>query len=78
MWTEKGANMRYSVNYTGALFTDDKDGVNTFYTDRFEEAVALLRDIVVNYEIDKFAYLKDEEYQCSLYWDEKEKEFYWN
>ncbi len=70
--------MRYSVNYTGALFTDDKDGVNTFYTDRFEEAVALLRDIVVNYEIDKFAYLKDEEYQCSLYWDEKEKEFYWN
>ena len=70
--------MRYSVNYTGALFTDDKDGVNTFYTDRFEEAVALLRDIVVNYEIDKFAYLKDEEYQCSFYWDEKEKEFYWN
>lgn len=70
--------MRYSVNYTGALFTDDKDGVNTFYTDRFEEAVALLRDIVVNYEIDKFAYLKDEEYQCSLHWDEKEKEFYWN
>ena len=51
--------MRYSVNYTGALFTDDKDGVNTFYTGRFEEAVALLRDIVVNYEIDKFAYLKD-------------------
>ena len=70
--------MRYSVNYTGALFVDDKDGVNTFYTDRFEEAVALLRDIVVNYEIDKFAYLKDEEYQCSLYWDEKEKEFYWS
>ena len=69
--------MRYSVNYTGALFTDDKDGVNTFYTDRFEEAIALLGDII-SYKIDLNAYLKDEEYQCSLYWDDKEKEFYWN
>lgn len=69
--------MRYSVNYTGVLFTDDKEGVNTFYTDRFEEAMSLLRDII-NYGIDMMAYLKDEEYQCSLYWDEKEKEFYWN
>lgn len=69
--------MRYSVNYTGVLFIDDKEGVNTFYTDRFKEAMSLLRDII-NYGIDMMAYLKDEEYQCSLYWDEKEKEFYWN
>ena len=69
--------MRYSVNYTGALFIDDKNGVNTFYTDDFDRAMSLLRDII-NYGIDKFAYLKDEEYQCSLYWDEREKEFYWS
>ena len=69
--------MRYSVNYTGALFAWDKNGVNTFYTDDFDAAVSLLRD-VINYRIDMFAYLKDEEYQCSLYWDEREKEFYWN
>ena len=69
--------MRYSVNYTGALFTDDKGGVNTYYTNRFEDAMSLLRDII-NYGIDMMAYLEDEEYQCSLYWDEKEKEFYWN
>lgn len=69
--------MRYSVNYTGALFSDDKEGVNTFYTDDFDAAVSLLRD-VINYGIDMMAYLKDEEYQCSLYWDEREKEFYWN
>ena len=69
--------MRYSVNYTGALFTGDKEGVNTFYADDFDTAMSLLR-YIINYEIDMFAYLKDEEYQCSLYWDEKEKEFYWN
>ena len=69
--------MRYSVNYTGAFFTDDKEGVNTFYTDSFADAIALLSDIL-NYRIDMFAYLKDEEYQCSLHWDENEKEFYWN
>ena len=69
--------MRYSVNYNGALFTDDKEGVNTFYTNSFEDACTLLRDIIA-YKIDLSAYLKDEEYQCSLYWDEKEGEFYWN
>ena len=69
--------MRYSVNYTGALFVNDKEGVNTFYTNQFEEAMSLLR-YIINYGIDMMAYLKDEEYQCSLYWDEKEKEFYWN
>jgi hypothetical protein len=39
--------------------------------------MSLLRDII-NYGIDMMAYLKDEEYQCSLHWDEKEKDFYWN
>ena len=69
--------MRYSVNYKGALSIDDSEGYNTFYTDSFERAMNLLRDIIY-YKIDMNAYLKDEEYQCSLYWDEKEKEFYWN
>ena len=69
--------MRESVNYAGARFIDDKEGVNTFYTDCFEHAMNLLRDII-RYKIDMFAYLKDEEYQCSLYWDEQENEFYWN
>ena len=69
--------MRYSVNYTGALFICDKDSFNCFETDQFEEAIFLLRDII-NYGIDFNAYIRDEEYQVSLYWDNTEKEFYWN
>jgi hypothetical protein len=32
---------------------------------------------IVQSGADVHAYLKDEEYQCSMYWDEKEREFYW-
>ena len=67
--------MRFTVNYSGALFTDDNKSFNTHWTDSFEEAARLLyqlRDCGFN-----DAYLKDEEYQCTLRWDAREKEFVW-
>jgi hypothetical protein len=68
--------MRYSVNYTGALFIDDNEGFNCFETDNFDEAMCILRAII-DHRVDKMAYLKDEEYQCSLYWDDATHEYYW-
>ena len=68
--------MRYTVNYCGAVFTDDANGFNCFETNDFQQAKELLYHIVQN-RADMHAYLKDEEYQCSLRWDEEEKEFYW-
>jgi hypothetical protein len=67
--------MRYSVNYFSPFFVDDKEGVNTHYFVVFEAARDLLYALVQSGLED--AYLKDEEYQCSLHWDNKEKEFYW-
>lgn len=67
--------MRYSVNYFSPFFVDDKDDVNTHYFSLFEAARDLLYNLVQAGLED--AYLKDEVYQCSLYWDSKEMEFYW-
>ena len=67
--------MRYSVNYFSPFFTTDREGVNTHYFSSYEAARNLLYDVVCAGFTD--AYLKDEEYQCSLHWDDKEKEFYW-
>lgn len=67
--------MRYSVNYFSPFFTTDREGVNTHYFSLFETARDLLYILVQAGFED--AYLKDEEYQCSMHWDEKEKEFYW-
>lgn len=69
--------MRYTVNYCGAVFTDDKDGYNCFETNSLREAKELLYHIVQS-GADVHAYIKDEDYQCSLHWDEKEREFYWD
>ena len=68
--------MRYSVNYCGARFVSDSDGVNTHHFSNLRDAVELLGDII-NLGIDMYAYLKDEEYQCTMYWDAEAKEFYW-
>lgn len=67
--------MRYSVNYFSPFFTTDREGVNTHYFVSFEAARDLLYDVVRAGLTD--AYLKDEEYQCSLHWDGDAKEFYW-
>lgn len=68
--------MRYSVNYTGQFFVDDKEGVNTHYFVLFEAARDLLYALISSGFTD--AYLKDEEYQCSMYWDSDTEEFYWD
>ena len=67
--------MRYSVNYFGAFFTDDKDGYNWYQTERIEDAVDMLKTLVTCGFED--AYLQDEDYQCAMYWDKREKEYYW-
>ena len=67
--------MRYTVNYFGAFFTDDNDKYNTYETNRFEDAVDMLKTLVFCGFED--AYLKDEEYQCSMHWDKREQEYYW-
>lgn len=67
--------MRWTVNYTGARFFDDIDGVNTHEFKTFCAAFEMLYDLAQNGFKD--AYLKDEEYQCSLYYDHLTNEFYW-
>ena len=67
--------MRYSVNYFSPFFTTDREGVNTHYFSLFETARDLLYALVQAGLED--AYLKDEEYQCSLHWDKETNEFYW-
>lgn len=68
--------MRYTVNYFGAVFTDDSEGFNCFETNSFRQAKEVLYHIAQS-GADVNAYLKDEDYQCSMRWDDKEKEFYW-
>ena len=67
--------MRYSVNYFSPFFVTDRDGVNTHYFSTYEAARDLLYEVVQAGFVD--AYLKDEEYQCSLHWDNDAEEFYW-
>ena len=68
--------MRYTVNYEGAFFTDDTDGFNCFETDSWAEARNLLTALLANGF--KTAYIKDEEYECTFRWDERDKEFVWD
>ena len=67
--------MRYTVNYGGARFCDDSENFNTHWYNDFQTAVDLLYDLAQNGFKD--AYLKDEEYQCVLRWDEDEKCMMW-
>lgn len=68
--------MRYSVNYFSPYFVTDREGVNTHYFSTYEAARDLLYGVVQAGFVD--AYLKDEEYQCSLRWDSDAEEFYWD
>ena len=67
--------MRYSVNYFGVFFTYDNYEYNTYETNCFEDAVDMLKTLVTCGFED--AYLKDEDYQCTMYWDKHEEEYYW-
>ena len=69
--------MRYTVNYCGHFFLDDNDNFNCHEYASFMYARNILWDIIQS-GIDEHAYLKDEEYDCCLHWDPKEKDFYWN
>lgn len=68
--------MRYTVNYHGAVFTDDKDGFNCFETNSLHEAKELLYHIVQS-GADVHAYIKDEDYQCTFRFDPRDNEFVW-
>ena len=67
--------MRYTVNYKGVFFTDDKDGFNCFETNSYREAFDLFYSLFgAGF---KDAYIKDEEYQCTFQYDERDKDFVW-
>lgn len=68
--------MRYTVNYCGAVFTDDSDGFNCFETNNFQRAKEILYHIVQS-GADIHAYLKDEEYQCTFQYDPRDNDFVW-
>ena len=68
--------MRYTVNYCGAVFTDDNEGFNCFETNDFQRAKEILYHIVQS-GADIHAYLKDEEYQCTFRFDPRDNEFVW-
>ena len=40
--------MKYTVNYTGAYYSDDADDFNTIECDNFNEALWMLIDLVEN------------------------------
>ena len=68
--------MRYTVNYEGAFFTDDKETFNCFETDSWAEARNLLTALLANGF--KTAYIKDEEYQVYYSWCEQLRDFVWD
>ena len=68
--------MRYTVNYSGAVFTDDKEDFNCIEINDFQRAKELLYHIVQS-GADIHAYIKDEEYQCIFHFDEQENDFVW-
>ena len=68
--------MRYTVNYCGAVFTDDNEGFNCFETNDFQRAKEILYHIVQS-GADVYAYLKDEKYQCTFQFDPRDNDFVW-
>ena len=67
--------MRYTVNYSGAFFTGDKDGWNCYETNSWEKARELFYTLFYAGITD--VYIKDEEYQCTFQYDERDKDFVW-
>ena len=67
--------MRYTVNYSGAFFTGDSDGWNCYETNSWEKARELFYTLYYAGLTD--VYIKDEEYQCTFQYDERDKDFVW-
>ena len=67
--------MRYTVNYSGAFFTGDSDGWNCYETNSWEKARELFYTLYYAGLTD--TYIKDEEYQCTFQYDERDKDFVW-
>ena len=67
--------MRYTVNYSGAFFTGDSDGWNCYETNSWEKARELFYTLFYAGLTD--VYIKDEEYQCTFQYDERDKDFVW-
>lgn len=67
--------MRYTVNYSGAFFTDDNDDFNCFETNSWDKARELFYTLF--YAGFEDVYIKDEEYQCIFYYDGCYGEFIW-
>ena len=67
--------MRYTVNYSGAFFTGDSDGWNCYETNFWEKARELFYTLFYVGLTD--VYIKDEEYQCTFQYDERDKDFVW-
>ena len=67
--------MRYTVNYNGAFFTGDSDGWNCYETNSWEKARELFYTLFYAGLTD--VYIKDEEYQCTFQYDERDKDFVW-
>lgn len=68
--------MRYTVNYAGAFWTGDSESFNSHGTNSLPEATGWLRTLLQAGF--KEAYVKDEEYGCTLTWNEDEKSLMWN
>ena len=67
--------MRYTVNYSGAFFTGDNDGWNCYETNSWEKVRELFYTLFYAGITD--VYIKDEEYQCTFQYDERDKDFVW-
>ena len=67
--------MRYTVNYSGAFFTGDSDDWNCYETNSWEKARELFYCLYYAGLTD--VYIKDEEYQCTFQYDERDKDFVW-
>ena len=68
--------MRYTVNYSGAFFTDDNDTYNTYETNSWDKARELFYTLY--YAGFEDVYIKDEEYQCTFWFDKRVGEFVWD
>jgi hypothetical protein len=68
--------MRYTVNYTGAYYSDDVDDFNTIECDNFNEALWMLIDLVENGFGD--AYLRNETYGSVGRYNLREEQLEWD
>ena len=68
--------MKYTVNYTGAYYSDDADDFNTIECDNFNEALWMLIDLVENGFDD--AYLRNEAYGSVGRYNLREEQLEWD